>query len=83
MSSNMRVAPLALDPRQHFGLPETPVLSKPVTWYSPQGSLSRASIDPRHRNLQQLGYFVDSQKVAFVSSSLCGRRICGIVWRSG
>ncbi len=57
---------MGLDPRQHFVLTEAPVLSKPVTWYSLQGSFSRASIYPRHRNLQQLGYFVNCQKVVFV-----------------
>jgi hypothetical protein len=83
MSSRCVVSPLALDPGHYFVRTETPVLPKAVTWYSLRGSRPRAPIDPRHGYLQQVGYFVDSQKMAFVSSSRCGRGVCGIVRGSG
>src|SRR5205809_197652 len=83
MSSSMRVSPLGLHPRQHFCLTETPVFSKPVTWYSPQGSLARASVDPRHGHLQQVRHFMNSKEVVYMSFfAPCGRGVCGIVRRT-
>ena len=60
VSSCTAASALTFDPCEYFVFSETPVLPKPVTWYSLQGSFAHASVDPRHGNLQQVSYFMNT-----------------------
>ena len=78
LSSSMLTSALTFDPCQYFVLAETPILPKPVAWQSVPRPFAHSSIDPRHGHLQQPGYFMNSQEMAFASAiSPCGR----VLWR--
>jgi len=78
LSSSMLTCALTFDPCQYFGLAETPILPKPVARQSPPRPFAHSSVDPGHGHLQQPGYFLNSQEMAFASAiSACGR----VLWR--
>jgi len=65
---------MTFNPRQYFVLTKPPILPEAVTWQSLCGSPAQPSVDPRHRHLQQPGYFANGKKVILAPSFFpCGR----------
>src|SRR6267142_6427978 len=80
VSSRMRTAFVTLHPGDNFLLAKPPVLPYSVSWQRLARSFSQMAVYPRHRYLQQLGYFVDGEKlVVAVFFFTCGRVYCAIV----
>src|SRR5579864_6989983 len=78
MSSSLATSFVTRHPVQHFCLFEPPIFAKAIAWQAFCRSFARTSVDPRHGNLQQVRYFVNSQELGLiVFFSRCGR----VHWR--
>src|SRR5579859_4903623 len=78
MSSSLAVSLVTSDPGQHFVSVEAPILPEAVGRQSFQRTLPHASVNPGHRDLQQLGDLTDGEQFGLLRHTCHGGSLCDI-----